>query len=122
MGTGVGCAAVVVLCLFLVTTGFVTGAVNVSTEGLIVTDSGYPGGSVTIIEVLKNKGDTSSESEKVTYYLVNESEQNATPVQIGTADLTPISANGDYLECEHLSTPDESRRRSVYICQRGHGN
>ncbi len=96
MGTGVGCAAVVVLCLLLVTTGFVTGAVNVSTEGLIVTDSGYPGGSVTIIEVLKNKGDSSSESEKVTYYLVNESEQNATPVQIGTADLTPISANGDY--------------------------
>jgi trimeric autotransporter adhesin len=96
MGTGVGCAAVVVLGLLLVITGLVTGAVNVSTEGLIVTDTGYPGGSVTIIEVLKNKGDASSGDEKVTYYLVNESEENATPVQIGTADLTPISAEGDY--------------------------
>ncbi|PWR72265.1 CARDB domain-containing protein [Methanospirillum lacunae] len=105
MGTGVGCAAVVVLGLLLVITGFVTGAVNVSTEGLIVTDSGYPGGSVTIIEVLKNKGDSSSGSEKVTYYLVNESEQNATPVQIGTADLSPMSAEGEYSSANTYMLP-----------------
>ncbi|HWQ64540.1 MAG TPA: CARDB domain-containing protein [Methanospirillum sp.] len=105
MGTGVGCAAVVVLGLLLVITGFATGAVNVSTEGLIVTDSGYPGGSVTIIEVLKNKGDSSSGSEKVTYYLVNESEQNATPVQIGTTDLSPISAEGEYSSANTYMLP-----------------
>lgn len=106
MGTGVGCAAVVVvLGLFLVTTGLVTGAVNVSTEGLIVTDTGYPGGSVTIIEVLKNKGDTSSGSEQITYYLVNESEQNATPVPIGTSDLTPISSQGDYSSANTFLLP-----------------
>ncbi|MDD1727856.1 MAG: hypothetical protein LUQ50_02155 [Methanospirillum sp.] len=105
MGTGVGCAAVVVLGLILVTTGLVTGAVNVSTEGLIVTDTGYPGGSVTIIEVLNNKGDSSSGSEKVTYYLVNESEKNATPVPIGTTDLTPISAGGDYSSANTFLLP-----------------
>lgn len=105
MGTGVGCTAVVVLGLLLVITGFATGAVNVSTEGLIVTDSGYPGGSVTIIEVLKNKGDSSTESEKVTYYLVNESEQNASPVQIGTADLSPMSAEGEYSSANTYMLP-----------------
>ena len=106
MGTGVGYAAVlVVLGLILVTTAMVTGAVNVSTEGLIVTDTGYPGGSVTIIEVLKNKGDSTSGSEQVTYYLVNESEQNATPVPIGTSDLTPISSEGDYSSAKTFLLP-----------------
>lgn len=105
MGTGVGFAEILVVLGLLLSAGFVTGAVNVSTEGLIVTDTGYPGGSVTIIEVLRNSGDTSSESERVTYYLVNESEKNASPVQIGTADLTPISSGGDYSAAQTFLLP-----------------
>ncbi|HWQ66973.1 MAG TPA: CARDB domain-containing protein [Methanospirillum sp.] len=86
----------VVLGVLLGTTGFAVAAVNVTTEGLIVTDTGYAGGSVTIIEVLRNSDDTSSEPAKVTYYLVNESSKDASPVPIGTTDLTPISSGGDY--------------------------
>jgi hypothetical protein len=105
MGNGVGCAGILVVLGLLLTAGFVTGAVNVSTEGLIVTDTGYPGGSVTIIEVLKNSGDSSSPSEQITYYLVNESDKNATPVAIGTADLTPISSGGDYSAAQTFLLP-----------------
>lgn len=106
MGTGVGCATVMVVAgVLLLATGLVTGAVNVSTEGLIVTDTGYPGGSVTIIEVLKNSGDTPSGSEQITYYLVNESETNASPVPIGTTDLTPISSGGDYSSASTFLLP-----------------
>ena len=105
MGTGVGYAGILVILGVILAAGFVTGAVNVSTEGLIVTDTGYPGGSVTIIEVLKNRGDTSSESEQITYYLINESETNATPVPIGTADLTPISSGGDYSAAQTFLLP-----------------
>lgn len=106
MKTGVGCAIflVVVLCVLL-TTGIAGAGVNVSSDGLIVTDSGYPGGSVTIIEVLKNPKDSSTEPEKITYYLVNESESNATPVPIGTADLTPISSGGEYTSAQTFLLP-----------------
>ena len=78
---------------------------NVSSDGLIVTDTGYPGGSVTIIEVLKNPDNAPSESEQITYYLVNESEKNATPVQIGTTDLTPISSGGEYTAAQTFLLP-----------------
>jgi hypothetical protein len=104
MKTGVGCAALLVVLCVLLTAGIAGAGVNVSSDGLIVTDSGYPGGSVTIIEVVKNPKDSSSESEKVTYYLVNESETNATPVQIGTADLTP-SAGGEYTAAQTFLLP-----------------
>ncbi len=106
MGTGVGWKTVMVAVgILLLAAGLVTGAVNVSTEGLIVTDTGYPGGSVTIIEVLKNSGDTPSGSEQITYYLVNESEENASPVPIGTTDLTPISSGGDYSSASTFLLP-----------------
>lgn len=106
MGTGVGCRSVLVIAgVLLLATWIVTGAVNVSTEGLIVTDTGYPGGSVTIIEVLKNSGDDPSGSGQITYYLVNESEKNASPVPIGTTDLTPISSGGDYSSASTFLLP-----------------
>lgn len=105
MGTGVGYSAILVVLGVLLSAALVAGAVNVSTEGLIVTDTGYPGGSVTIIEVLKNSGDVPSGTEQVTYYLVNESETNATPVQIGTSDLTPISSGGDYTTAQTYLLP-----------------
>jgi hypothetical protein len=105
MGTGVGCAIITIVLSVLLTAGFAAGAVNVSSEGLIVTDTGYPGGSVTIIEVIKNPGDSTSESEKITYYLINESEQNASPVPIGTADLTPISSGGTYSAAQTFLLP-----------------
>lgn len=105
MGTGVGYHTILVVLGILLSAGLVCGAVNVSSEGLIVTDTGYPGGSVTIIEVLKNSGDTSTGSEQITYYLVNESESNASPVPIGTAELMPISSGGDYTAAETYLLP-----------------
>jgi hypothetical protein len=105
MGTGVGCAIITIVLSVLLTAGFAAGAVNVSGEGLIVTDTGYPGGSVTIIEVIKNSGDSSTESEQVTYYLVNESASDASPVPIGTADLTPISSGGSYSAAQTFLLP-----------------
>lgn len=105
MGTGVGYLSILVITVILLSAGLVCGAVNVSSEGLIVTDTGYPGGSVTIIEVLKNSGDSPSGSEQITYYLVNESESNASPVPIGTAELTPISSGGDYTAAQTYLLP-----------------
>jgi hypothetical protein len=105
MGTGAGYHTILIVLGILLSAGLVCGAVNVSSEGLIVTDTGYPGGSVTIIEVLKNSGDTSSGSEQVTYYLVNESESDASPIQIGTTDLTPISSGGAYTTAQTYLLP-----------------
>ena len=105
METGVGCAIFLLVLSVLLTAGIAAGGVNVSSDGLIVTDTGYPGGSVTIIEVLKNPDNAPSESEQITYYLVNESEKNATPVQIGTTDLTPISSGGEYTAAQTFLLP-----------------
>ena len=105
METGAGFRTILIVLGILLSAGLAAGAVDVSSDGIIVTDTGYPGGSVTILEVLKNNGDTDSGAEKVTYYLVNESEKNASPVQIGSADLIPISSGGDLTAAQTYLLP-----------------
>lgn len=80
-------------------------AVNITSEGLIVSDTGYAGGSLTVIEVVKNAGEDSSGPVTISYYLVNESEGSATKVPIGTADLESISSGGDYSSVKTFLLP-----------------
>ncbi|NLV25863.1 MAG: hypothetical protein GXY48_01635 [Methanomicrobiales archaeon] len=80
-------------------------AVNITSEGLIVSDSGYAGGSLTVIEVVKNAGNDESGPVTISYYLVNESEGSATKVPIGSADLESISSGGDYSSVKTFLLP-----------------
>ena len=80
-------------------------AVNITSEGLIVSDTGYAGGSLTVIEVVKNAGEDESGPVTISYYLVNESEGSATKVPIGSADLESISSGGDYSSIKTFLLP-----------------
>jgi hypothetical protein len=80
-------------------------AVNITSEGLIVSDTGYAGGSLTVIEVVKNAGDDDSGPVTISYYLVNESEGSATRVPIGSADLESITSGGDYSSVKTFLLP-----------------
>ena len=86
----------VLMILFLVVIFPAHAAVNITSEGLIVSDTGYAGGSLTVIEVVKNAGEDDSGPVTISYYLVNESEGSATRVPIGSADLDSISSGGDF--------------------------
>ena len=80
-------------------------AVNITSEGLIVSETGYAGGSLTVIEVVKNAGDDDSGPVTISYYLVNESEGSATRVPIGSADLDSITSGGDYSSVKTFLLP-----------------
>ena len=80
-------------------------AVNITTEGLLVTDSGYAGGAITVIEVVKNSGEDPSGPVTISYYLVNETGVNASPVPIGTTDLESIASGGDYSSVKTFLLP-----------------
>lgn len=80
-------------------------AVNITSEGLIVSETGYAGGSLTVIEVVKNAGDDDSGPVTISYYLVNESEGSATRVPIGSADLESITSGGDYSSVKTFLLP-----------------
>lgn len=80
-------------------------AVNITSEGLIVSETGYAGGSLTVIEVVKNAGDDDSGPVTISYYLVNESEGSAKRVPIGTADLDSITSGGDYSSVKTFLLP-----------------
>ncbi|MDD1725247.1 MAG: hypothetical protein LUQ07_09000 [Methanospirillum sp.] len=81
------------------------GAVNITSEGLIVSDTGYAGGSLTVIEVVKNAGEDDTGPVTVSYYLVNESEGSATRVPIGTTDFESISSGSDYSSVKTFLLP-----------------
>ncbi|MCA1914961.1 MAG: hypothetical protein BWY45_02510 [Euryarchaeota archaeon ADurb.Bin294] len=80
-------------------------AVNITSEGLIVSETGYAGGSLTVIEVVKNAGDDESGPVTISYYLVNESEGSAKRVPIGSADLESITSGGDYSSVKTFLLP-----------------
>jgi hypothetical protein len=80
-------------------------AVNITSEGLIVSETGYAVGSLTVIEVIKNAGDDDSGPVTISYYLVNESEGSAKRVPIGTADLDSITSGGDYSSVKTFLLP-----------------
>lgn len=80
-------------------------AVNITSEGLIVSETGYAGGSLTVIEVVKNAGDDDSGPVTISYYLVNESDGSATRVPIGSADLESITSGGDYSSVKTFLLP-----------------
>lgn len=94
----------------LLITGLFTGAalivtadVDIISEGLMVTD-GYPGGAITVIEVVKNTGDDESGPVTVTYYLINESGEME-PVELGSADLESLASGGDYSSVKTFMLP-----------------
>ena len=83
----------------------VAGAINITSEGLIVSDTGYAGGAFTVIEVVKNAGDNDTGPVTISYYLVNESGGTAQKVPIGTADLDSITSGGDYSSVKTFLLP-----------------
>lgn len=86
----------VLMLVFIVIILPASAAVNITSEGLIVSETGYAGGSLTVIEVVKNAGDADSGHVTISYYLVNESGGDAARVPIGSADLESITSGGDY--------------------------
>ncbi|WP_373838917.1 CARDB domain-containing protein [Methanospirillum sp.] len=78
--------------------------VNITSEGFIVSETGYAGGSLTVIEVVKNAGDADSGPVTISYYLVNESGDVAR-VPIGSADLESITSGGDYSSVKTFLLP-----------------
>ena len=83
----------------------VAGAINITSEGMIVSDTGYAGGAFTVIEVVKNAGDNDTGPVTISYYLVNESGGTAQKVPIGTADLDSITSGGDYSSVKTFLLP-----------------
>lgn len=80
-------------------------AVNITSEGLIVSDTGYAGGSLTVIEVVKNTGDDATGPVTISYYLVNESDNQATRVPIGSADFDSLSSGSDFSSVKTFLLP-----------------
>jgi hypothetical protein len=82
-----------------------SGAVNITSEGLIVSDTGYAGGAFTVIEVVRNSGDNDTGPVTISYYLVNESGGAAKKVPVGTADLDSITSGGDFSSVKTFLLP-----------------
>jgi len=91
--------------IFLAVVLPVSGVMNITSEGLIVSDTGYAGGALTVIEVVKNSGDNDTGPVTISYYLVNESGGTAIKVPIGTADLDSITSGGDYSSVKTFLLP-----------------
>jgi hypothetical protein len=96
---------VLMIIIFLAVVLPASGAVNITSEGLIVSDTGYAGGALTVIEVVKNSGDNDTGPVTISYYLVNESGGSATKVPIGTADLDSITSGGDFSSVKTFLLP-----------------
>jgi subtilase family serine protease len=95
----------VLIILFLAVMVPTHAAVNITSEGLIVSETGYAGGSLTVIEVVKNAGDDESGPVTISYYLVNESDGTAHRVPIGSTDLESISSGADYSSVKTFLLP-----------------
>ncbi len=83
----------------------VSADVNITTEGLMVTDTGYAGGAITVIEMVKNQGEGDSGPVTISYFLVNESGDDAALVPIGSTDFESMASGGDYSSVKTFLLP-----------------